>query len=231
MKNKIYSYSSWLNTYFPFKLLNNPNIVVSRKISFLLRLNMYAIINTVHINTLFINASLCILQLIDCTTIFFKLKNFLFKNSSFTFYSQPYFAKIIFINCWYISFLNFVYVKIYSHMYIYGWRAPSQTSSAACHMDTGPRTYWQWQQAGRRGIWATAIFLPVVPAHPEASQNEHFEEKQWWKKPISMVAGRHTMGFELLSSPPLLWGLAFRIHQPVQPTEEGSLRWVYLPWP
>ena len=73
MKNKIYSYSSWLNTYFPFKLLNNPNIVVSRKISFLLRLNMYAIINTVHINTLFINASLCILQLIYCTTIFFKL--------------------------------------------------------------------------------------------------------------------------------------------------------------
>jgi len=68
-----------------------------------------------------------------------------------------------------------------------------------------------------------------VPALPEASQNEHFEEKQWWKNPISMVAGRHTMGFELLSSPPLLWGLAFQIHQPVQPTEEGSLRWVYLP--
>lgn len=84
-----------------------------------------------------------------------------------------------------------------------GWRAPSRTSSAACHMDTGPGIYWRWQQAGRRNIWATAIFLPVVPAHPEASQNEHFEEKQWWKK--AMVAGRHTMGFELLSSPALLW--------------------------
>ena len=140
MKNKIYSYSSWLNTYFPFKLLNNPNIVVSRKISFLLRLNMYAIINTVHINTLFINASLCILQLIDCTTIFFKLKNFLFKNSSFTFYSQPYFAKIIFINCWYISFLNFICAcqNIFTHVYI--WLACT-FSDFLCGLPHGHRTW------------------------------------------------------------------------------------------
>ena len=93
MKNKIYSYSSWQNTYFPFKLLNNPNIVVSRKISFLLRLNMYAIINTVHINTSFINASLCILQLIDCLyNNFFQIKK------NLTYLLEKFFLYFLYFN-------------------------------------------------------------------------------------------------------------------------------------